>query len=500
MLITTGCNNPYLSDIDSSVGTPNIQENKEEDIKSKAENATGHIKLGLCNLDTLNPLKTENKTLIKYLMLVFESLIEFDQECKVKGLLANDFYTNDNGLSWTFVLKENVYFHDGSLFTAYDVKNTIEWIKANPCVYSENVNGIAEIEIIKNNELKIILNEANSLFPALMTVPILKSEDLKAELSNYNGTGMYRHINNYNFEIFSNYHGNYPQIKSFEILSFKNDEELYNSDSDIMFFYGDNVIRYNDKVGYSNGIYDDNFVSGLLPSSKVDIKTKQYLYSFLDRTLIKKALYSTKATEKYVPIAENTYFLEKFEPKSIKLDKNLPSEIKIIVNQNDEELLRISQFINTKLPDTIKTEILICNDDEFYLNLKEENYDFALTYAELKAYPDFYDSYHTLGLNNINKFTDSSVDSLIMSIRDAFKNSEISLVKDYNDFFIYSSIQTQKLASRFEETLPFISICQRKSSIFIKETLTGMSLYNFNFWNTMDSFEDLKLLEVVEEN
>ncbi len=57
---------------------------------------------------------------------IYEFLVEMDSDTsELKPLLATDWQTDD-GSTWTFHLRDDVRFHDGSPFTAADVKFTIE--------------------------------------------------------------------------------------------------------------------------------------------------------------------------------------------------------------------------------------------------------------------------------------------------------------------------------------------------------------------------------------
>lgn len=496
-ILLTCCSNPYLSENDKNMPTlsiPDVQVKPDVNTPAKAE---GHIKLGIYEFDTFNPLLTKNRALQKYLSLVYESLIIFDKDCKPCNNLAKEIITEDGGFSWLITLKDGIVFHDGSNLTSYDIKNTIEWIKTNDCSYTEITNNISSIEIIKNNVLKINLSSDDSLFPSKLSFPIIKSEDLIGDFKTLNGTGMYKQKNNNTFEIFENYHGTFPKIKSFEIISFETSQELYDSDADIIMWFGDDAIRYSSKQNYSTGFYNDNILSCIIPSQNVDVNLKNYINSLLDKNVIAKSIYAEKATVKYVPIPEKTYFLNNFiqenTPTFEKNDLILPETIKLIVRKTDYDLIRLVQFVEKSLPQNIILETLICKNEEYSELISTGKYDFAFENIELKNYPDFYNLFHTSGGDNINLFSDVSVDNLIMSIKEAFKNYNTSLVTNYDEFCNFTSSQTAKLAFILNEKLPILPICQRNASVFVNKRLTGISLYNFNFWNTLDCFKNLEI-------
>lgn len=51
-----------------------------------------------------------------------ETLVDADQHAQLQPMLAQSWTANDKGDIWTFVLRDNVKFHDGSLLTAEDIK------------------------------------------------------------------------------------------------------------------------------------------------------------------------------------------------------------------------------------------------------------------------------------------------------------------------------------------------------------------------------------------
>lgn len=59
------------------------------------------------------------------------ALIRVNENSKYEGDLATDWITSDDGLEYTFNLREGVKFQDGSIFNADDVVFTYEKVKDN---------------------------------------------------------------------------------------------------------------------------------------------------------------------------------------------------------------------------------------------------------------------------------------------------------------------------------------------------------------------------------
>lgn len=57
---------------------------------------------------------------------VFEGLVKADEKNEIHPALAESWEVSEDGLSWSFQLRQGVTFHDGEPFTAKDVKATLE--------------------------------------------------------------------------------------------------------------------------------------------------------------------------------------------------------------------------------------------------------------------------------------------------------------------------------------------------------------------------------------
>lgn len=60
---------------------------------------------------------------------MYQSLVEHDEEVEIHPLLATDWEVSDDGLEWSFQLREGVMFHNGVEFTSVDVEATIAHIQ-----------------------------------------------------------------------------------------------------------------------------------------------------------------------------------------------------------------------------------------------------------------------------------------------------------------------------------------------------------------------------------
>ena len=61
-----------------------------------------------------------------HIFAVYNRLVDVDDNFKVLPELATEWSVGDDGLTWTFHLREGVKFHDGSDFDANDVVYTFQ--------------------------------------------------------------------------------------------------------------------------------------------------------------------------------------------------------------------------------------------------------------------------------------------------------------------------------------------------------------------------------------
>lgn len=113
------------------------------------------------SLSALDPYNT-NSTLAQAVGKGwYEGLFEFDKDLNIKPLLATEYKASEDGLEYTFKLREGVKFHDGTDFNAEAVKINFERVlnKANALARYNQFNKIKSVEVVNPYEVKIILSE-----------------------------------------------------------------------------------------------------------------------------------------------------------------------------------------------------------------------------------------------------------------------------------------------------------------------------------------------------
>ena len=158
------------------------------------------LRLGIAEFDTLNPILSNNKNVQEIGKLIYEPLVTISKDYKVEGCLATEWSIIDNN-AYLIKLRENIVFHDGSKFTAKDVKFTIDKIKDEniTSIYKNNLKDVINAEIIDEYTIKLFLNSSIPFFEYNLTFPILSenyylNQDFVTTSKNQNpvGTGKYK--------------------------------------------------------------------------------------------------------------------------------------------------------------------------------------------------------------------------------------------------------------------------------------------------------------------
>ncbi len=137
------------------------------------------------SINSLNPVKTFNPII----GLIYEPLITLKPPLNIVPLLART-WTNPSKLQWKFILKNNIYFHNGKPLTAKDVIYTIKIYKK----YSNiNLSSIKNVERFGTDTINInTLYFDPDLLLKLSNVYIIPYNSLDNLISHPDGTGKYK--------------------------------------------------------------------------------------------------------------------------------------------------------------------------------------------------------------------------------------------------------------------------------------------------------------------
>ena len=155
-------------------GDEETKKQQELDSANKQEEQIKEITLGIAQLDTINPILSNNQNVQNISRLVYDPLINLTNDYKPEAALATEWAKQD-GKTYIIKLRENVKWSDGTDFSAEDVRFTIDRLKdkKTTSIYKNNVQNVEKVEVVDDHTLKINLSKEVPFFEYYLTFPIM---------------------------------------------------------------------------------------------------------------------------------------------------------------------------------------------------------------------------------------------------------------------------------------------------------------------------------------
>ena len=148
--------------------------------------------------DSLDPHKAVAAGTREVLFNVFEGLLKPDENGELIPAVAEGYTVSDDGLVYTFTLRNGVKFHNGNKVTAEDVKYSIE--KSAGMTGEESLisafSNIKEVNITDKDTVEIVLKENDVDFPAYISsinAAIIPEDNVMSDTAPI-GTGPYKYV------------------------------------------------------------------------------------------------------------------------------------------------------------------------------------------------------------------------------------------------------------------------------------------------------------------
>jgi peptide/nickel transport system substrate-binding protein len=110
---------------------------------------------------------------------VHNALVENDHNYVLENVLAEDYSISPDGKTITFNLRKGVKFHDGTEFTAKDVKHTYDFYRdpANKTVIASRFGQVASVEEVDKHTVRVNLKEPDATFMLLAATTFIVNAD-----------------------------------------------------------------------------------------------------------------------------------------------------------------------------------------------------------------------------------------------------------------------------------------------------------------------------------
>lgn len=419
-----------------------------EKIKSVV-NIYDNLNIGISKLDTMNPFFSKNQDMQYVFKLIYNSLIEISEDFCLEQGLASEWSKIDNK-TYLIKLKEDVYWHDGTIFNANDVKYTINVLKETDVdsIYKDSVENIDKLEIIDEFTIKIILNEEVPFFEYFLCFPIIK------ETENI-GTGEYRikQIKENKIVLEKADNKSDTKFKNIYIKIYEDTAQLYTAlikeEIDIITTNNINFKDYIGEIGFKEEIicgreFDYikiNLKNEILKNKEVRqaisyaINKKKIIYNVYNNYYIASDFPLSYGSYLYENEVKNTYNANKAKQVLKENGWNVKNEIwnkngielklELITNSNNEKRLQVAEKIKEQLKEIgILVEIKKVSNFEYENALKNKNYELILTGNIVPISP------------NVNSYFENEKNVLELSNienKEVLKNKYKELISENNE-------------------------------------------------------------------
>ncbi|MBQ6175146.1 MAG: ABC transporter substrate-binding protein [Clostridia bacterium] len=170
-------------------------------IPAEASNVGRALTVGIQSSKTnfIRPLDPLERDILSVYNLVYEPLVRIDDKYKPSPCLAENWSPSEDGRSWTFTIRSNVTFSDGSPMTARDVAATANAILERANDESSSSKGfysnlhyfVSKVSATGDHTLVVRTTSSRSYYGLLyaMTFPVLPADEIDKD--DPMGTGPY---------------------------------------------------------------------------------------------------------------------------------------------------------------------------------------------------------------------------------------------------------------------------------------------------------------------
>ena len=479
------------------------EKKQEEAYSANQEEKIKEIKLGIAQLDTMNPILSNNKNIQDISKLIYEPLVNLTSDYKAQTCLAKEWAKQSDN-SYLIKLRENVRWSNGQRFTSEDVRFTIDRLKDSQTIYSANVQNVIGVDIIDDYTLKINLDREIPFFEYNLTFPILSKdyyagEDFSNTSKNASpvGTGKFKIT-----EVQSSYltlekntswwnKENEITLEKITINLFSSIGELYNSfkvgNLDLISTSNDNLQEYIGTIGYSykeikgreHTFLALNTTNYFLSKGEV---RRAISYS-IDKNNITSSVFNSKYYASSFPLdygnwlcqeqdASSGYNLE--QAKQVLVDNGWSYQngywqktenyrtqrlvLNLLVKASDSNKVAVAQNIKGQLENQgLRINIMQASDEQYRQAIASKNYDILLCSITVSPSPDLTTFF---GEGNLANYSNEEVNNIMNESKNTI--DENILKEKYT-----------RLMEIYKTDIPYISLYNNKYTVAYNSALVG---------------------------
>ncbi|WP_180270700.1 peptide ABC transporter substrate-binding protein [Sporanaerobium hydrogeniformans] len=489
----------------NEVTSPEIKEQGDEMKKQTVSEKDPLLKLSMQAPVSLNPLYTAQKSVQQILYLIFNPLVNIEEDGRISGNLASSWSINETNTALTLTLNQGLRWQDGEPLTSEDVLFTIHQIQSiQETPYKLAVENIASVEKVDDTTLKINYKQSFSGILQTLFFPIIPKHIYDVPDNNSLsitpiGSGPYKFVTltpskKLELEANPSYFKGRPSIQRIEVMIVPDEASSLHAYKqgliDAIFTEVTEWGKYvKDKTSTSyemlSNIYEFMGMNMKLLMFQNPNVRKALLYA-LDREKMINLYYLDHAVVTDTPIRPNSYLADKslvpcdYDKEKAKflfaqegyekdattglLSKNgIPFSFSLLVNIENEDRMKIAEEIKRQYKEIGIDMHIEAVDKETYLSkIETKQFDAFLGGWQLSYIEDLSFALHssmiTSGENYVS-FNDTKMDEVL---RQAFLATESSKIGIYSDLQKY-----------FVEQTPYISLYFKKNVFITHKKIKG---------------------------
>ena len=497
----------------------NNDEGKKIDQTSTNSNIKKNLRIAIAGFDTINPILSKNKNVKEISSLIYDSLVTYDGNLKLKYNLAKEIGKIDN-TNYIIKLKEDIYWSNGEKLTADDIKFTVDIIKSEVnSIYADNLQNVSGLEIIDDNSIRISLYEEVPFFEYYLTFPIMSRKYYEGEnfvdtVKNDSpiGTGMFQISSVEDGKLVLSKNSYYwnnekkPLIEQIQINKYSSIGEVYKAfklgDIDIINVSAKNIEEYIGSIGYSKVEYKTRNYDFLSFNTTNPVFLESSVRKAINLAIDKNNIIATTLgngyqvsnfffdmeswlyddilnTETNLDLAKQILETSGWGYRQNKWFKNINGivvELKfdLIVNASDSIKVNVANNISNQLKNIGITAMVKQVSTQKYLEyLNNKNYSCILTGIESNFTPNLENYF---GVNNLANYRNEEILNILNSVKN--QNNQDEIKKEY-----------QRLYEIYKEEIPYVGLYRETDYVVFNQGLIcNLNPNSFNIFNNIEKW------------
>jgi len=464
---------------------------QDEDSPAITLRPGGTLRLSMRSPVTLNPLLNEDATVARILQLMFEPLINIDDDLRpVPNLASLDFAFN--GASVIVTIREDARWSDGTPVSAEDLIFSIETLQdeENESIYSRNVENFAQLELLGENRVRIIFGTIDGGSAYLFNFPIIPRHHFIAEPMSMepigNGPFAFAYFSDYLVLTRNPYsfrsRANIQEVHVLITSDAETDRHAFDRGLIDIYLAGvpewsrhhsvkpvhhaEHLAMYYDFIGF-------NFAREL-PSN---LRFRRAIAHAIDVEGLIADVFLTHAMAARSPIHPASWLHEPLTPRvaynfesarDLARGVNMPLDeegeiipLTVIVNRENVEGVRIAGVLVSQMNALgLYTDLLPMSFEDYEWHILNGYFDMFVGGYKLSLQPNLRFAFHSESPENILSFSDPELDRLIEAA--AVSGTDSQFFRNLSEIQIYIA-----------EHVPVISLAFRHSAIIADKRVAG---------------------------